>query len=320
MSRERLFAAAACGLFIAVLTLASAQAQAAQAAGELDSASRGPRHVAGLPHLGARDVAAVSPDLRAAGARRVGSRRRADRAAERSRSARPRALSALYAPDRLSLAVRRAERLAGAVRGSPGRGARPQSGAAPPAGRGAATPGSGSAAISGAPGRSCRSGVRSATAAASPAPPRPTLWSEIGKSRSSSSSATGRPADAERELRRPEIAPLVDHVEVDLARCTIARGYLAMGDAPRALTLARRAAARSGRVLPELHWTAGLAAWRAGRIPPGGLALCSAGECRPRPGPARRAGPRGVLGSARIPGGHATRPGQPISAPCGERA
>ena len=57
MFRERLFAAAACGLFIAVLTLASAQAQAAQAAGELDPASRGPRHVAGLPHLGARDVA-----------------------------------------------------------------------------------------------------------------------------------------------------------------------------------------------------------------------------------------------------------------------
>ena len=77
--------------------------------------------------------------------------------------------------------------------------------------------------------------------------------------------ATGRPGEAERELRRPEIAPLVDRVEVDLARCTIARGYLAIGDARRALALARRAAARSGRTLPELHWTAGLAAWRVGR-------------------------------------------------------
>jgi soluble lytic murein transglycosylase-like protein len=77
--------------------------------------------------------------------------------------------------------------------------------------------------------------------------------------------ATGRPSEAERELQRPEIAPLVDRVEVDLARCTIARGYLAIGDARRASSLARRAAARSGRILPELHWTAGLAAWRAGR-------------------------------------------------------
>ncbi|HEX6114948.1 MAG TPA: lytic transglycosylase domain-containing protein, partial [Geminicoccaceae bacterium] len=79
--------------------------------------------------------------------------------------------------------------------------------------------------------------------------------------------ATGQPREAERELRRPEIAPLVDRLEFDLARWTIARGHLATGDARRALTLARRAAARSGRALPELHWTAGLAAWSAGKIP-----------------------------------------------------
>jgi soluble lytic murein transglycosylase len=78
--------------------------------------------------------------------------------------------------------------------------------------------------------------------------------------------ATGRPGEAERELRRPEIAPLVDRVEVDLARCMIARGYLALGSPRKALALARRAAARSGQTLPELHWTAGLAAWRAGRL------------------------------------------------------
>jgi soluble lytic murein transglycosylase-like protein len=93
--------------------------------------------------------------------------------------------------------------------------------------------------------------------------------------------ATRRPADAERELRRPEIAPLIDHVEFDLARWTIARGYLATGDARRALMLARRAAARSGGTLPELHWTAGLAAWRAGQIPLAGSHFAAAANADP---------------------------------------
>jgi soluble lytic murein transglycosylase len=53
------------------------------------------------------------------------------------------------------------------------------------------------------------------------------------------------------------------------------------GDAGRALTLARRAATRSGGALPELHWIAGLAAWRAGRISLAGwhfAALADAGR------------------------------------------
>ena len=78
--------------------------------------------------------------------------------------------------------------------------------------------------------------------------------------------ATGRPGEAERELIRPEIAPLVDQVEVDLALRSVARGYLVDGEPRRALVLAGRAAARSGRTLPEMHWTAGLSAWRAGQI------------------------------------------------------
>jgi soluble lytic murein transglycosylase len=78
--------------------------------------------------------------------------------------------------------------------------------------------------------------------------------------------AAGRPGEAERELRRPKIAPLVDQVELDLARWSIARAYLAIGDAHRALGLACRAAGRSGRTVPEIHWTAGLSAWRVGRI------------------------------------------------------
>ena len=149
----------------------------------------------------------ISPDLRAAGARRVGSRRRADRAAsERSRSARPRALSALYAPDRLSLAVRRAERLAGLFADHPDAERvhnlalhRRPSGAT-------ATPGSGRRLS-----RGRRAGAAgadtSAIAAASPAPQRPTLWSEIGKSRSSSSWQRGGRPNVNAELRRPEIAP-----------------------------------------------------------------------------------------------------------------
>jgi soluble lytic murein transglycosylase len=78
--------------------------------------------------------------------------------------------------------------------------------------------------------------------------------------------AAGRPGEAERELRRPEIAPLVDQVELDLAGWTIARGYLAIGDPHRAVALAGRAAGRSGGTIPGIHWTAGLSAWRVGRI------------------------------------------------------
>ena len=93
--------------------------------------------------------------------------------------------------------------------------------------------------------------------------------------------ATGRPGEAERELRRPDIAPLVDRTEIDLARWSIARGYLARGDARRALALARRAAARSGGTLPELYWTAGLAAWRTGRIPLAGWHFASLADADP---------------------------------------
>ena len=79
-------------------------------------------------------------------------------------------------------------------------------------------------------------------------------------------SASGHPDAAERELGRPEIEPLVDAVEFDLARWTVARGYLATGNPQRALGLALRAAAGSGQTVPEVHWTAGLSAWRLGLI------------------------------------------------------
>jgi len=59
---------------------------------------------------------------------------------------------------------------------------------------------------------------------------------------------------------------LADAVETDLARWALARGYFAAGQDHAALDLARRAARGSGAVVPELHWTAGISAWRLGRI------------------------------------------------------
>jgi soluble lytic murein transglycosylase-like protein len=78
--------------------------------------------------------------------------------------------------------------------------------------------------------------------------------------------AAGRAIDAERELLRADVAPLLDPVEMDLARWTVARGHLDLGNHYKALTLAGRAAARSGSTVPEMRWTAGLSAWRLGRM------------------------------------------------------
>ncbi|MGH6895282.1 MAG: lytic transglycosylase domain-containing protein, partial [Geminicoccaceae bacterium] len=76
--------------------------------------------------------------------------------------------------------------------------------------------------------------------------------------------AAGRALEAERELERADIGPLVDPVEMDLARWRVARGHLEIGNYYRALTLAGRAAARSGSTVPDMRWTAGLSAWRLG--------------------------------------------------------
>ncbi|HEX5795960.1 MAG TPA: lytic transglycosylase domain-containing protein, partial [Geminicoccaceae bacterium] len=75
----------------------------------------------------------------------------------------------------------------------------------------------------------------------------------------------GLPQLAEVEAERPEILALVDPVEADLARWTVARGYLSAGEHAKALALAGRAAARSGSVVPEIRWTAGISAWHLGR-------------------------------------------------------
>jgi soluble lytic murein transglycosylase-like protein len=78
--------------------------------------------------------------------------------------------------------------------------------------------------------------------------------------------AAGQPTAAADQLARTEIVALADPVEVDLARWEIARGFLAFAEVRRGFSFARLAARRSGEVVPETHWTAGLAAWRYGRI------------------------------------------------------
>jgi soluble lytic murein transglycosylase-like protein len=76
----------------------------------------------------------------------------------------------------------------------------------------------------------------------------------------------GRPEAAEALLQQTEIVALIDRVEADLGRWTVARGYFAAGNYGRALALAGRAAARSGDAVPELHWIAGLSAWQLGQV------------------------------------------------------
>ena len=71
---------------------------------------------------------------------------------------------------------------------------------------------------------------------------------------------------AEAELQRPQIVVLIDRVEADLAHWTVARGYFGAGNYSRALALAGRAATRSGDAVPEMHWIAGLSAWRLGQV------------------------------------------------------
>ena len=74
-----------------------------------------------------------------------------------------------------------------------------------------------------------------------------------------------QPEAAAAQLELPAIRRLADRVEIDLARWAVAGAWLAVGDDLEALKLARRAAARSGDIVPEIHWTAGFSAWRLGR-------------------------------------------------------
>ena len=76
--------------------------------------------------------------------------------------------------------------------------------------------------------------------------------------------AAGRTGEAARLLARASQAHVRDPKLRDRAAWIVARGYLADGRDREAYRLAAAAAERSGDVLPGLHWTAGLAAWRLG--------------------------------------------------------
>jgi soluble lytic murein transglycosylase len=74
-----------------------------------------------------------------------------------------------------------------------------------------------------------------------------------------------QPAAAAAHLELPAVRKLADPVEIDLARWAVAGAWVAVGEDLEALKLARRAAVRSGDIVPEIHWTAGFSAWRIGR-------------------------------------------------------
>ncbi len=76
--------------------------------------------------------------------------------------------------------------------------------------------------------------------------------------------SAGRTSEAARLLREASRAHVTDVRLRDRAAWIVARGRLADGDDEEAYRLAAPAAERSGKELPGLHWTAGLAAWRLG--------------------------------------------------------
>jgi len=78
--------------------------------------------------------------------------------------------------------------------------------------------------------------------------------------------SAGRPEAALAKLSRAETRALLDPVEFADLRGKIAVGYFISGRDDDALRLAGKSAEEAGEELPWTHWTAGLAAWRLGRI------------------------------------------------------
>ena len=76
----------------------------------------------------------------------------------------------------------------------------------------------------------------------------------------------GRVAEARQLFNQQDIHDITDAVETDLGRWALARAHFVKRDFAKALPLAMRAATRSGHVVPEMHWTVGMSAWRTGDI------------------------------------------------------
>lgn len=68
-----------------------------------------------------------------------------------------------------------------------------------------------------------------------------------------------------RLIATKRVAKLFSDFDMDQARARLAAGYFAAGRDQWAVDWASKAAARSGRWLPQANWTAGLASWRLGK-------------------------------------------------------
>ncbi len=75
----------------------------------------------------------------------------------------------------------------------------------------------------------------------------------------------GHTLTAKRLIQSKELQRLFSTAEFDEARSRLGRGYFSDGRDEWALKWAGQAADRSGKYIPDAHWTAGLAAWRLGR-------------------------------------------------------
>lgn len=71
---------------------------------------------------------------------------------------------------------------------------------------------------------------------------------------------------AKRLIQSDEVKKLFDGFEYDRAAAALANRYFMDGRDDWAYSWASRAAARSGKYLPEAHWVAGLSAWRLGKL------------------------------------------------------
>ncbi len=70
----------------------------------------------------------------------------------------------------------------------------------------------------------------------------------------------------EKLLASGDARRLLDQVEIDEQMTEVAAAWYYQGNTERAYSLAGPAAQRSGDKVPIAHWTAGLAAWRLGRL------------------------------------------------------
>lgn len=76
----------------------------------------------------------------------------------------------------------------------------------------------------------------------------------------------GWPSGALRKLDAKSARDLLDPVEFAEQRGKIAKGYYVFGKDAEALRLAAKSAREAGDEVPSVYWTAGLAAWRLGKV------------------------------------------------------